>query len=186
MVNKTEHIFKEKTTAGMCKQYGLIVGALWSVSFILAMNAGHSIFYSQLCNLLGISSVVIAGSTLREYSRSVSRLSFRNAWCMSLYIYGCAVLITAACQFLYFRFFDNGHLSNILFELFQSPDYTKMLEQMNPDSDVKTLKKSLEELILSPKRMTLQLMWMNIILSLILSIPTAIIGIVGQNRNNNK
>ncbi len=165
-----------------CMNFGLIVGIMCSISFLLAVYARGSVLVAQTGNILAIMAFITAGRLIRRYRQVVYPIGFRQACRMSILTYFFASLITAAVQFIYFRFLDHGQVYDQMQQLLEMPEYLAMLQRLAGESDVKEIVSNALNLLLNPAQMTMQLMWMNLILSLILTIPTALIGITGRKK----
>lgn len=183
--NKNKYPFPIKDSY-FCQRFGLIAGAAWSVSFLLAMWGLSSPLMGNLGTIVGLLSVMLTGRFLREYNVAVGPFSYRHAWWLSISTYGYAMLITALVQYLYFRFLDHGHMFNFMVQVLAQPEYSEMLVQASHGMSVKDIEKMMAETMLSPTNMTLTLMWYNVVLGLILSIPTALIAMRGKKNKQEK
>jgi hypothetical protein len=67
--------------------------------------------------------------------------------------------------------------------LLETPEYQQMLQRLSGQSDVKDIMESAMSMLYNPIQMTIQLTWMNLILSIILTPLTALIGITGGKKN---
>ena len=104
---------------------------------------------------------------------------------MAVFIYQFAILVTALGQYLYFALLDNGTLREQILTTLDTPEYRELLARMTGTADTESIVRSTAEMMQSPTQMTAQLMWMNVLLALLLSLPTALIGITGKRAIHN-
>ena len=181
MKERTE--FDSNLARAHSMNFGLWVGILCSLSFLFAVYARGGLLLAQLGNLLGIFAIILAGMFLRKYRELISPLTFGQACRISFLTYFFASLITAVVQFIYFRYLDHGQVAEQMTNLLESPEYQQMLQRLSGQSDVKDIMESATSLLYNPIQMTIQLTWMNLILSIILTPLTALIGITGGKKN---
>ena len=158
-----------------CMRWGLMAGVLWSISFILCMSPSMSIFSP----LIGIYSVWYVGKQLREYRYCNPDISAMRIWVMSFYTFVYSTLITIAVQYIYLRWGDGGMLASQMQQVINTPEYQKMIFNGN-EANKTEIESQLMELVSSAKNMTIMLLWYNLFLSLILSLPTTLIAILGK------
>lgn len=182
-MRKTKKFDKEQARA-YAMQYGLVVGVVCLASFLCTMYAGNSLLMAQTGNLLGLFAVMTAGTQIRMYRAQVARLNFRQAWYMAIFIYLFAIIVTALGQYLYFALLDNGTLREQILTMLETPEYQKLLAQLTGTTDTDEILRSTADLMQSPTQMTVQLMWMNVLLALLLSVPTVLIGITGERKGS--
>lgn len=172
--------FDSNLARNHCMNFGLWVGLLCSLSFLAAVYANGSLLMSQMGNILGIIAFITAGRLIRRYRQVMYPINFRQACRMSILTYFFATLIVAVVQFVYFRYLDHGQVAEQMQTLLEMPEYQQMLQHIAGQSDIKEIMDGAMSLMHNPIQMTVQLMWMNIILSLLLTIPTALIAITGR------
>lgn len=163
-----------------CRYYGLLAGGAWSLSFLLAMWGLSNPLMGNLGTIVGLLSVMLVGRLLRGFRQEIYPITYRQAWWMALVTYGCAVMVTALVQYLYFRFLDHGHMYNTMMQLLEQPEYGQLLTQASHGMSIKEIEKMMGEMMLSPANMTLTLLWYNVILGIVLSIPTALLAMRGK------
>jgi ABC-type sugar transport system permease subunit len=93
-----------------------------------------------------------------------------------------ASLLTAVVQYLYLAFLDHGRLFMQVEQMLSMPEYEQWLKQMAGGADIEEVKKAALGLLSNPAKMTLQLLWSDTLLSLILSIPIALLSMTGKNK----
>lgn len=159
-------------------QYGAIVGLCWIFSFLSYMGGLTTPFLADIGLVLGIASVFVAGNIIRFYHNARQALTFGRAWWMAITLYLCATLLTAAVQYVYFKYMDHGTLAQTYEQLLTAPEYQELLQQMMPQATEGNMIQDMIDLLYSitPIQMTFQLMVYNLFLSLILSLPTALLG----------
>lgn len=169
-------------TLQYCMECGTIVGILTSLSFLCSMYGFRLGVLNLLSNILGLAAIWMAASGIQAYRRRVARISFGRCCWMALAIYGFAILLTAAVQFVYFRFLDHGQLAMQIHQLLDVPEYRVWLAQVAQGEDVDELLKTLLMHFANPARATLQLVWMDCMVALMLVLPTALIGILSKKK----
>lgn len=169
-------------------QYGTIVGLMWIVSFSFFIIGLSQPLISNLSLLFGLLSIFAAISLVRKFIREVTPLNFWQSWRMSTFIYMYAALLMAAAQFIYFRFIDNGFLINTYMETIQKPEAITMMQNMMPGEDIKAITEQAIDLLrnITPIQLTFEFLIYNLLLGIILSIPTAgFSAAIGKKQKNN-
>lgn len=174
--------FNNVQARAFCMQYGLVVGLLTSASFLATMYGLGAPSVGLLGNILGIFAFVAAFRFIRGYRQEVERLTFLQACYMAFLTFFFASLLTAVVQYLYLAFLDHGRLFMQVEQMLSMPEYEQWLKQMAGGTDVEEVKKAALGLLSNPAKMTLQLLWSDTLLSLILSIPTALLSMTGKNK----
>jgi len=162
-----------------CMNSGTITGIICSISFLCSMFGLQHFILGQFSNLLALLALVMAGLSIRRFRREVTPVSFGRCCWMSIVIYFYAILLTALVQYAYFAWMDNGQLMMQMQKLLEMPEYRKMLEQMAGGENIEALEETALGIFQSPSRTTMQFMWMNCIISLIMTPLTALIGVTG-------
>ena len=163
-----------------CMQYGLVVGLLTSASFLATMYGLGAPSMGLLGNILGIIAFYVAFRQIRAYRQEVGGLSYMQACYMAFLTLFFASLLTAVVQYLYLAFLDNGRLVSQVEQMLAMPEYEKWLGQMAGGMDVEEVKTAALGLLSNPAKTTLQLLWSDCLLSLILSIPIALLSMTGK------
>lgn len=171
--NKT---FDKQVARQWCMEYGTLVGSFTSISFLCAMYGLQYTWLGQVSNLLALLAFLIAIRTLRHFCRNIFPLTFGQACWMVVQIYFFAILLTAAVQFIYFQFFDHGRLVDQMNILLDNEAYRNWIAQMAPDTDTDTMIGQTLATLRNPVHATMQLMLMNCIAALMLTIPTTLFG----------
>lgn len=163
---------------------------MWIASFYCYMGGLSQPLLANMGLFTGLLSLILCGTLLRSFRRNVCHLNFLRAWWMAWLIFLYASLLTAASQFVYFRYIDNGRLVNIYTDLLRQPEYKQLMTAMMPGENAEEVTQQALDLIssLSPIEITVELMIYNISLSFLLAVPVALIGITGRKteRNLNK
>lgn len=156
---------------------GFYTGLCWSASFILAMLSLTQPAWGFAGNLLGVASIWVAGWQLRVWQMNNTDKAHlwgvRQRWHKSLLVQMLAALLCTFVQYLYFRYMDNGEMMSILTELYSNPANAETLKQMMPEYDPKEVITLLTQITL--RELTINLLVVNAMLALILSIPTAFV-----------
>ena len=166
-----------------CMEYGVAVGVLCSVSFLCSMYGVGSALLAQMSNVLALAAVYVAGLLLRGFGRNVAATGGLGRTCrMALLTYLFACLLTALVQYFYFAFFDGGRLAAQVEQLLTLPEYRQWLAQFAPGGDVDALLKEVGRTMGNPAAITFQLMWLNLLVSLVVTLPTAWIARYGKTK----
>ena len=174
-----ENTFDRQQARAYCMQYGVVVGTVCSLSFLCAMYAGQYSLLGLIGNALGIYAVWAAGRQIRRFRLTVQPIGFGQSCYMALLTYLFAILIVGIVQYAYFRFLDGGRMAAQVEQLIALPEYHQLLVQMSGTEDIESLLTSTLDIMRQPTQMTVQLVWTNLLLSLLLTIPTALIAITG-------
>ena len=83
---------------------------------------------------------------------------------------------------VYFQFFDQGRLTTQVQTLLEMPEYRAWISQMTQGEDADEMVNTMLGMFASPARATMQMMWMNCIVALLLMLPTALLGMAGNAR----
>ena len=168
--------FDARLARDHCMEYGMVVGLMCSASFLCSMYGYDNVLLGQLGNVLGLLAFVSAGIFIRRYGRRMGRLTFGRSCYMALLTYVFAIMVTAVVQYVYFRFLDAGHLAEQVKQIVQMPEYHQWLQQLAGAEDVDKLISQAMQFMYNPVRMTMQLIWMNLLLAMLLLVPTALMG----------
>ncbi len=169
--------FDYREARSYCMNYGLLVGTCWSASFLCTMwGQGHP-FVGNLGLLIGLVSIYYAGRLIRGYNVESGNRGWLRTWWMSCLTYLFATMLTAVVQYVYFRYFDGGMLVRQMEQVMQMPQY----KQLFAGVDEGALQQALVSLN-SPTQLTVRFFSMNILLGLVLSIPTLLIAGTGLNK----
>lgn len=168
--------FDARLARDHCMEYGMVVGILCSASFLCSMYGTPSVLLGQLGNVLGIVAFVTAGNLIRHYGRKMGQLTFGRSCYMAMLTYVFAIMVVAVVQYIYFRYLDAGRLANQVEHIIQMPEYRQWMEQLTTGQDVDEVVGQIMQLTRNPERITMQLIWMNLIFALLLMVPTALMG----------
>jgi len=174
--NMEKREFDVRLARDHCMEYGMVVGLLCSASFLCSMYGATSLLLGQLGNILGITAFVTAGALIRHYGRKAGRLTFGRSCYMALLTYAFAIMVVAVVQYIYFRYLDAGRLANQVEQIIQMPEYRQWMEQLTAGQDPDEVVGQLLQMTRNPERMTMQLIWMNLIFAMLLTVPTALMG----------
>lgn len=90
--------------------YGTLLGAVWSLMYILLFTGMTSPLLILGCIALFIGSPFIATAFARKYRRDEcgNSMKYMQAWGFIYCMYICASLLSAVIMFLYLKYADNG------------------------------------------------------------------------------
>lgn len=114
---------------------GTILGAVWSIMYIMLFTGITNMLSLLLVTTLYIASPFIAAKLAIKYRRKEcnNTMSYIQAWSFLLYMYICATLLSALVAYAYFAFLDGGaffiSLQNILEETKQIAGTDELLIQ---------------------------------------------------------
>ena len=150
------------------RQDGLILAVAWLASFVLVMFSPQTPYG----NLLAIATPFIVGWRLTKFRDNAldGVVSFRRAFAYSCYTFFYASLVFAMGQYIYFRFIDNGQMSNILTATLKelAPIYR---EQGIPAKELDVTMTQIAAL--RPIELAIVFMMQNLTVGLFLSLPIA-------------
>ncbi|MCF0202611.1 MAG: DUF4199 domain-containing protein [Bacteroidaceae bacterium] len=155
---------------------GFFMGLLWLLSFGCFVGQFERPVLGTISMLVALSSAVAVVLRLIRYrDRNLYDLSFVKAFSYSLSVYVYASLIFAFGQWLYFQFLDNGYMAACYMEHVSSPEFKQLMSSIK-GFDIKEMKDAVTMLSeLRPIDIALQFMAVNIPLSFVLALPTALI-----------
>ena len=155
----------------MIQKIGLYTGLAWAGSFVFTMLSLTQPGWGLAGNLLGVSTIWVAGLQLRNAQEQP--WSLHQRWRKSLSVHALAVLVCTFVQLLYFRFIDGGTLIESIVQLYQTPEIADALRKTMPELDIEQTVSLLSSLTLS--ELMGQILMMNAFLAILLSIPTTIV-----------
>ncbi len=163
---------------------GAIVGCLWIVSFVCFVANFRYPMMGLLGMAIGAGSIVWAAMRLRRFRNNIldGVISFRRAFCYSLFVYLYASLIMALGQYIYLQFIDNGYLISEYTEIMSRTEFSTLMDLYGVKKE--DLKLAMDTLAnLRPIDFALQFFTMNIILGIVISLPMATM--IKSNRKRN-
>lgn len=186
MDNNLPPITEGQQSRAFAAWYGVQVGLCWVLSFGLAMWGLREPMACNFALITGFCSIPLAIRLLRDFGANIAPLRLRRAWHMAWMMYLCACLITAAAQYIYFAYLDDGALLRTYTTLLSDPMYQPMLETMLPGQDIQTIGDEITATLTSitPAEMTFQLGFWNVLLATILAIPTALFSFGRESQEN--
>ena len=156
---------------------GFYTGLCWSASFLLVMLSLKQPVFGLTGNLLGLASILVAGWQLRMMqvtdAGKIQPWVRLQRWRMSLRAQLLAGVLCMFVQYMYFRYFDNGHFLSALTDMYTNPQYDDLMKQLMPDSKPQNVLDSFSKITLN--ELALNFMVINSFFAIILSIPTAIV-----------
>lgn len=174
--------FDKALARAYCMEYGAIVGLLCSVSFLCSMYGISSVLLAQMSNVIALVSVYVAGRLLRGFLQNeVAFISFGRTCYLAMQVYLFAILLTAIVQYFYFAYLDQGRLLSQVNLLLTTPEYRQWLAQFAEGGDVDELLKGVMQTLHNPAAVTFQLIWLNLLVSLVATLPTAWIARAGKS-----
>ena len=114
---------------------GTILGAVWSITYLMLFTGITNMLSLLLVTALYIASPFIAAKLAIKYRRKEcnNAMNYIQAWSFLLYMYICATLLSALIAYAYFAFLDEGTffmtLQSILEETKQIAGTDEMLLQ---------------------------------------------------------
>lgn len=107
-MNNTVDKRKEFYQAAMYN--GTLLGAVWSVMYLLLFIGTDNIISMMLCMALFVSSPFIAANLAIKHRRKEwnNTMGYLQAWIFVFYMYVCATLLSALVSYIYLTFIDGG------------------------------------------------------------------------------
>jgi hypothetical protein len=89
---------------------GTILGAVWSIMYLMLFTGITNMMSLLLVTTLYIASPFIAAKLAIKFRSKEcnNTMSYIQAWSFLLYMYICATLLSALTAFVYFEFLDGG------------------------------------------------------------------------------
>lgn len=162
----------------MIQKIGLYTGLVWSGSFIFTMLSLTQPGWGFAGNLLGIATIWVAGIQLRNIQDTP--WSLHQRWRKSLSVHALAALLCTFVQLIYLRFIDGGTMVDSIVRLYQTPDIADAIKKSMPDFDIEQTIGLLNNITLS--ELMGQMLMMNAFFAILLSIPTAVVAKVRNDR----
>lgn len=174
---------------------GLKFGIYWCLGFLCTVKGLGGTTLATLGMLITLSAPLLGIYLARRFEsnvRSDAPVGFGKAYLYSvlLYLYSSAILSIVA--FAYFNWLDHGAFINNYISVISAPDMQTALrqaglDQMFSDTAHQSGFSSFEELLRSirPIDIAMSLFNFNVIMGVILSLPTALIALL-RFRNNRK
>ena len=99
---------------------GTILGAVWSIMYLLLFAGTTNMLALTLCMILYVASPFIAGGMAIKFRRNAcnDRIGYLPAFSHLLYTYICATLLSTLAVYIYFAFFDNGAFFSTIYGMF--------------------------------------------------------------------
>jgi hypothetical protein len=166
---------------------GTVMGVFWIIRFTLfVLGLGNGILMG-LFVMTTLAVPALLGTYMRRYRDMVAdgELSFLDGLKLALLSCFYASLLVAAAHFIYFRWMDHGYVASVYADLIQT------LKAVPGEAEAQ-LYEPLEETLtlwreMSPINITLQLMTNNILWSVVMALPLALVmkrNAVKQPENN--
>lgn len=164
---------------------GAIVGALWIASFACFIGEFSMPLLGFVAILSGLASLVVGAMRVRSFRDKVRGgvLTFGRSMLYSTLIYFYASLLMALAQFVYFQFIDGGFLINQYISILSTPEYAQLAKDMygiEPKEMIEMINTMTAQL--RPIDIAFQFLTLNIVLGIVVSLPTALITMRSDNR----
>lgn len=148
------------------------IGGLWACSFLCHMYGLGTEWLGHVGNFLAILSMWMMTNTIANYRRLICNIGLGGCLKMAACICIFSSLITGLVQFIYFAFLDGGRLMGIMATMMEQPEFEQMLSEMNLGIDAATMAEELQKMTV--KDAVVQMMMMNLMLSLPITLLTAV------------
>lgn len=157
------------------RQDGALLSVLWIASFACYIYGMQSPVVGLAAMAMIVLTPFFVSSRLRHF-RDYGRegiISVMRGYGYSVLVFFYAGLLLAAAQYVYFAYIDHGYLVSKISEAIASPEGQQAIQQMGMAADVEQGMASLAEM--RPIDYALNILSVNIIVGLLLSIPIAFI-----------
>lgn len=180
---------------------GLKFGIYWCLGFLCTVKGLGGTTLATLGILVTLSAPFLGIFLARRFESSVrsdAPVGFGKAFLYSVLLYLYASIILSIVAFVYFNWLDHGAFVNSYISVISAPDMQSALrqaglEQMFSDTAHQSGFSNFEELLRSirPIDIAMSLFNFNIIMGIILSLPTALVALLrfrdnGKDDNANK
>ena len=174
-----------KQTNAYAMQLGGLFGVYWCVG-LLCFVAGYQIPALHTLYAFILLSIPVVGILLARYFerqvRADAPVDFARGFLYSFMMYLYATAFLAGVAYIYFSMFDNGSFIEANIARFHNPDMqqllnTPQLKQQIDEALAATGYANMDELLrsITPLMIAANIVDINMILALILSLPTALI-----------
>ncbi len=153
-------------------QGALVMGALWTGSFLCAVSAFTHPALGHVGNLLAVVSVFVLVNALRNVGRGTTGFHFGRRWWMGWTTCMNASLLTTLCQYLYFRFLDGGRLMQSVTAMMETAEYREALKALSPDFEPDEMVSALGAMTVGD--MIVSLLTFNLMASMLVSLIAAL------------
>ena len=155
---------------------GSIIGGMWILSFLCFVGEFQMPLLSFVAIALAIASVGVLVGRMKKFRDKVlyGRISFGRALLYSVQTCFEATLLMAVAQCVYFQFLDHGYLINQYVTMLSTPEYAAIVKE-SYGLDAKQLIAILQSTMgeVRPVEIAFQFLTVNVVVSLILSLPVA-------------
>ncbi len=167
----SDEAFNYSQARALAGQGGLLLGGLWTGSFLCAVNAFAHPALGPVGNLLALVSVFLLVRFLRNFGRRTANFHFLRRWWTAWSTCMNASLITTLCQYLYFRFLDGGQLIRTVTAMMEMPEYQEALRKVAPENSPEEMLSALAGM--SVGDMIVSLLTFNLLVSVVISLFAA-------------
>jgi hypothetical protein len=126
-------------------RYGTLLGAIWSIMYILMFIGVGNTLLSICFIILFIGSPFIAAALANRYKKKECNgcLKYMQAWVFTYCMYICASILSAVVMLIYLKYIDNGmffsSIQEILEEFIKIPGLdTATIQQLEAASTIIT------------------------------------------------
>ncbi|MCR5312547.1 MAG: DUF4199 domain-containing protein [Bacteroidaceae bacterium] len=162
-------------------EYGTFLGIAWTIVFfiyVIAFRTGNSMFL--FCASWGILALAVMpfifAWRIKQLQPKGTSLGILRGMGFSLNLFMFACLFSGACEFVYFRFFDQGQMLEGCTTMLLTPDISEQYKQMGMTDSYNQIMEVFKELKkLSAFEKTEALFNSNFFVSMILFIPVSFI-----------
>ncbi len=160
-------------------EYGTFLGVAWIADFALYISGIRQMSTPLLllAMLLFIGLPVVAFCLANRFRSQVPdgwHIGFWRAYIFSLMMMMYACFLTAAGEYVYFRYMDHGLVFRQINAVLTDPAATQAYSAMGLSDSLALMRQTIDTLAdTSPLNLALALFNQNVFISLILAIPTA-------------
>ena len=178
---KFRDIFRQANAYAM--QYGLLFGVLWIAGFFAFVYSLRYPFLQPVYLFCILAAPFMGWQLTRMYRKQATddSLSFGIAYLFSLLLYLYASILISGAAYLYFGFLDHGQFADSYLAYLQQPEVKALMETPEMKQQLQLLvgEGGLDAVIGTLRNLPLavvvsNILDINILLGLILSIPTAL------------
>ena len=162
-------------------EYGTSLGIIWLITFFTCMNGmvgGNALLMLFGMGFMGICALMpfYLAWRYKQHLKVGDRVPMSIAWLFTALMFFYAAIIAGVGEYLYFQYYDKGRAVEFFMQFLSSPETEAQYKTIGASDILEQSRTALTELAnLSPLDLTLNLFANNLFISLLLSIPVAIV-----------
>lgn len=170
-----------KTSRDFSLEYGTVLGIIWFITFFTVLNGmvgGNVLLMLFGMGFMGVCVLMpfYLAWRYKQHMKAGERVPMSIAWLFTALMFFYAAVLAGVGEYLYFQYIDKGRAVEYFTQFLSSPETEAQYKMIGATGLLEQSKAALAELAtLSPLDLTLNLFANNLFISLLLSIPVAIV-----------